>query len=982
MKPDSLDNDSGSTGTPDTTGETSEGVEAEADFPAEAPESERIPVAPPKPTPLYRLLSKWLLASEAWLRSRGGTGLRRGLQLFWALVALAGIVLLVGPVINKPLSLDDITGSASSATERWIARDFDVDYRISRAPDGTLRAEVEERISATFTEKTDEQGITRVLATQYQGHALRPGNVEATLDGAAITVGRAETANQLTLTLAGTERLQGDHEFVLRYELQDLAYPATDEASGQQVDLLEWDVFGPSWPQAFAGLDVQVTIPKEIDDRLIRQPRGSIAWTLVGAGAWLEPEPGAGSEVSYRFTNDQNIPPHAQAWFTMSFEAGTFTMPPLTPLHWVQVFGPIVPLAFLALTLLLAQAARAVAWGDTRGRAWLIAQFEPPKGISARMAAQILRAAPALELADALANSQQKGMKDKQRRPLLVAAAKVARRTGRVGDLPRAFSRYFAAPERRAQLAEGLRRVPRGFVRDLFIAAPIALTLVQWGLVRQLSHQVILSIVWWPVVFVLASTAIALLIIWIALTARPLTRRGALAKQHLLGIGIYAGQAQLLERAETREKLLPYAVLLAPPRTAGERIVGLIEGELGMKGVSSRWRISDFLSWPRIIIRALSAVIVIAAIALVSFFPTPFPSGSNYASYWGNLPGNLWTKVHSIDAVGELSRAADGTARVDVIERLEVEFSAEGRSVPQFVQQWPSIREGQELGLEVSSLTIDGEDAPFATQSDADTLLVRTTLVTVLEGTHEVQIEYALSSAAFATEHEGTTVDRVRWAALLDGWEYNDQWGYEPVPEPIRIEFRIDDELAALSTNAGWISQDTTTGDHPRDWQPSVVPFDNATSVDGAKAHVLELVEQEHGGWPFDFTVDDVGASVDFPAGTFTDTDAGARRWAQFHQILPQLALLVLAALGIGLGLFGAAHGAARSRRAFDPGVVRDLVWWLAPAAALGAAILFVWISVEVAADHPVLPLTGWPTLAALVACCTGIALTRRSRRP
>lgn len=132
--------------------------------------ADRIPDIAPKHSRLYVGLSGWMLATEARLRSHGGRRLRLGVTAFWSVVALAGAFLLAGPVINKPLTLDDITDSATTATARWIARDFSVDYQISVAPDGTLRAEVEERITAFFADDTDEQGIRRVLATQYQGH--------------------------------------------------------------------------------------------------------------------------------------------------------------------------------------------------------------------------------------------------------------------------------------------------------------------------------------------------------------------------------------------------------------------------------------------------------------------------------------------------------------------------------------------------------------------------------------------------------------------------------------------------------------------------------------------------------------------------------------------------------------------------------------------------------------------------------------------
>jgi hypothetical protein len=975
--------------------------------------AERIADDAPKHTALWVVLSRWLLGTEAWLRSHGGRRLRIGLRVFWGLVAIAGVVLLVGPVINPPLTLDDITNSASTVTDRWIAREFAVDYRISRAADGTLAAHVEERISASFPDGTDERGIQRVLGTQYQGHALDPSNVTATLDGQAVDVGRSETADQLTLTIDGGGTLQGDHSFVLDYDLANLAYLTTDTASGTPVDLLAWDVFGPSWPQGLAGLDVSVTLPNDLDDQLIRQPRGSVAWTLLSAGQWLSPEPGgASNEVTYGFTNDQNMPPHAQAGFTMAFQPGTFTMPSPTPLYWVQVFGPLAPLGFLVLTLLLALAARAVAWSDARGRPWFVAQSDPPADLSPRMAAQILRAPEAMELADALDVAQNggrgRGKKRDDHRARLIAAARVARRTGRIGDRPRALSRYLSAVERRTQLSSGLRRIPRGFVRDLFIAAPLALTVVQWGIVRQLSYQNVLAVVWWPVVFVIVSSIISAVVLWIALSSRPLTRRGALAKQYLLGIGVYAGRTGLLDRAATTDRVLPYAVLLAAPRTAGHDVAGLIEGEIGDADASEGWRTPSFLTWPRILIRVFTVLLVAGAIAAVALIPGPYPQSVDYLSYSGDLDGTLWTKVQSVDASAELSRTADSHARLGVTERLGVSFSDEGSDVPQFAQQWPNRLDGQDLGLQVQSVTIDGGAVPFVTQQDHDTLLLKTTLADVLTGSHDVQIDYALDSAAVAAPaasvQGGGVVDRVRWAALLDGWEYDSQWGDDPAPDPLRIEFRLSDELAALAASSGWITLDTDAGDEPRDWTPSVVPFGSVAAADAndtggttgtadaaattessstagaAQSHVLDLKQEQSGGWPFELTVDDLGAAADFPAGTFAGPDTGALQRSQFFAFLPLLAVLVLAALAFGLGIAGTVLGLARQSVALAPGAFRDLVRWLAPGAAIAAIILFVWASSDMPDDHPAfLPLI-LSTLAAVLGAAAGLAFTRSKR--
>ncbi|WP_066038843.1 DUF2207 domain-containing protein [Herbiconiux solani] len=998
-------------------------TEAESGPEQSDPGEERIADAPPQHTRLWVVLSRWLLATEAWLRSHGGPRLRWGIRGFWALVAAAGLLLLFGPVINAPLSLDDITDSADSATESWIARDFDVSYDVERTDDGHLTARVEERITAFFPEGVDEHGIRRVLATQYQGHALEPTVLGATMDGEPIDIARTESTDQLTLTLdrpdGTTDALQGDHDFMLSYELHDLAYLSTDQASGEPVQLLEWDVFGPDWGQALAGLEVSVTLPEDVDDRLVRQPRGTLAWLIIGGGEWLTAEPGAQpGTVTYSFENDQNIPPHAQARFAMSFDRGTFTLPEPTLLFWVQVYGPLAPLGILALTLLLALAARAVAWSDARGRPWFVAQYERPEGVSPRLAAQILREPAALELAARLGEVEDgaRGSGRKRRtgirpRPLSAArgeqlrrAARAAARTGRLGDRPRALAGYLTAPERRTQLTAGYRRIPRGFVRDLFIAAPIALTLVQWGLVRQLSHQTVLAVVWWPVAFVLVSSAVALVVLTIALTSRPLTRKGALVKQHLRGIGVYAERTRMLARGPSGEALLPYAVLLAPPREAGRRVLNLIIGDLGDADAGRGWRTPSFLTTPRLIIRLLGLVLVAGAIAAVALLPAPYPRSYDYASYWGDIPGTLFTKVRSMDAVAELTRDDDRRARLDVTERLEVEFDDQQSSVPQFAQQWPAERDGQDLGLQVTGVRVDGAEVPFDTSRDADTLLMTTRLVKVIAGAHDLEVDYSLGSAAFAGRGtDGGAVDQVRWAALLEGWDHDSAWGDDPVPDPLTIELRVDSELAGEAIGGGWITQDTTA-ESPSSWPETVLPFgsieagevygldpalepapdgsDADSSVPGGvESHELDLVPDEYGGWPFELRLSDTGARLDFPAGTFAGPDPGALQRHDLRQLVPMTAVLGTGGLALVLGAAGLLLRRRRRDLVSEPGTPRDLLRWLAPAAALSSLILFFWMTADMPDDRAeFLPLAAG-AVAGLVGGVVALVASRGLKR-
>ncbi|MGD8193137.1 DUF2207 domain-containing protein [Herbiconiux sp. P18] len=1007
-------------------------------------DQERIPDEPPRHTALWVVLSRWLLGTEAWLRSHGGARLRNGIRAFWAVVAAAGLVLLFGPVINAPLTLDDITGSAETVTDTWIARDFTVSYDIQRTDDGRLTARIEERITAQFPDGVDEHGIRRVLATQYQGHDLAPSDIAATMDGEPVDLGRAETSEDLTLTLdrpgGDQTALDGTHEFVLSYVLHDLAYSTVDESTGDPVDLLEWDVFGPDWQQGLSGLDVSVTLPDDVDAQLVRQPRGTLAWLLIGGGEWLTPETNAPGTVTYGFSNDQNMPPYAQARFRLSFEPGTFTMPAPTALYWVQVYGPLAPLAILALTLLFALAARAVAWSDARGRPWFVAQYDPPAAVSPRLAAQIVRQPVALELASRLDQAQAarrssgssswwkraaSARKAGRPRPLtadraerLRAAARAAARVGRIGDRPRALLAYLRAPERRSQVPAGYRRIPRGFVRDLFIAAPLALTLVQWGIVRQLSFQTKLAVVWWPVAFVLVSSAVALVVLAIALSSRPLTRKGALVKQHLRGIGVFAERTQLLKRGPLNERLVPYAVLLAPPREAGRQVGNLIIGELGDADAARGWRTSAFLTGPRLLLRLLGVAVVVAAIVAMSVLTPPYPRSYDYATYSGDVPGTLFTKVQSVDISAELGRDEERRARLAVTETLTVQFDDEGSSVPQFAQQWPNELEGQSLGLEVQSVRVDGAEVPFDTRPDADTVLMSTRLAEVLSGSHDVQVDYTLGSAAVAADGaDGGLVDRVRWAALLNGWEYDSGWGDDPAPDPVRVELRMSDELAAEVVEGGWLTEDTSSSEHPRSWDDAVLPFgaiaadevygvdpaiepdpaaeaDTAggdaasasASADGSSdgsSHVLELVPDAYGGWPFDLTVTDLGARLDFPAGTFAGPDAEAKNAMSLGQLAPMASVVGLGALALLLGFGGVLLKAARRELTTEPGAVRDLLLWFTTGVSVAGVLLFIWTSGDMPSDWPeLLPLALGGAAALLGGIAAVVAAYRPSKKP
>lgn len=964
------------------------------------PPAGSVSVDPPRHTPLWAALSAFLLSLEGWLRSHGGEPLRYTIRGFWMLVAAIGIFLLVGPVINKPMTLDDILSSADTATERWIARDLAVEYTVDIADDGTLVTRVEERITAFFPDDVDASGIERLLVTQYQGNELNPSDIEATLNGEPLEPRAVETPTELTLTLDAGERLTGDHEFVLRYTLQHLATDAIDEASGEPVQLLEWDVLGPNFGSAFTNFSMRLDLSDALTDSLVRDPRGGLAWTLLAASSWLEPEADspAGRSV-YELTNDQNIPPNANAWFTVVLEPGTVELPPPSTWFWVQTWGPLAPLVLLALTLLFAIAARAVAWSNARGRPWYVAQSEPPDDVSVRLAARILRSRRSLELAETLESHAllRRRTPAATRRASLEHVGHAARRAGRLGDLPRALRRYasLTLAESREQYARGFRRIPHGFVRDAFIWAPIALTIVQWGVVRQLSYQVPLAVVWWPAAFVAGSTVLAAVIVALAYTAHPLTTEGAVLRQHLQGVHLYAERTQLFARTTLRDPALAHAVLLADARDAGSAIAEQVEAELGPDRDPSAWRTPDFLTAPRLAVRALALLALVGTALTVALIPSPSIAGNDYAAYTYDF-GTYGTEIESFEADAVLTRSDDGRAVIAVTETVGLLMDGNTSQPGQVIRQWADSVNRQSLGLTIGEVRLDGRDVSHVVEREGDTQLVRTTMSEPLDGEHTLTVEYTLASAAVAAVRgqNGETVDRVHWVALLDGWRSR-FGGEDRVVEPFTFSMTADPALLDDAIVAGWDYRDPDTADRAEDWMIDAYPFGEVPDdlADGAyteraepaggglETYTLSLGTDADGGTPWAVDRPYSGVLLDFPAGTFTGPDDGALRAQTIADITPPAAAIAVGILALALGGLCAVGAPRRPSGDVAEGLARDVLRWLAPALGVSAVVLFVWITLELPADDPRLAISGIGALAGIAGGWLALAVGWRGPR-
>ncbi len=954
--------------------------------------SGRIPDPQPEHTPFFRWLARVLTAVETRLRARGDRTVRGGIIASWVALALIGVFLLFGPIINKPLDFDDVIDSAELSEVDWVARDAAIDYVVDRDDDGAFVAEVSETYTADFV-NGPESRVEREIVTEFRGHDVEFELVEATIDGVAAetTIDAQPTTTTIRLARADGADFSGTPEIRVSYVLHHLVSSEVDEATDRPIDELSWPLFAPTWPQATKGIEVSLTLAPEVNDALVRAPKAYVGWLLLSETVWLTPEAETAAGVRYAFTNDDTLPPNADVWIDASFAPGTFEQPPQTTLFWVQTYGPLIPLVLLGILLLFALAARRIVWADSAGEPWYLPRSTPPEE-SPGLVAQFLDRPRHAELVDALARvpRTRRGEPDarltEKRTSWLSAVARAGRRAGRAGNFPPVWRRSSRWSKDDLVVEEKLRWVPDSYVRDTFRCAPIALTLLQWGILRQLSEQVILTVVWWPFAFVVISTALALATLWVVQRPRPLTRSGALLMQQLRGIDAYAQATRLRDRGPVDDPLLPYALLFERPRRAGRAAAALAGQEAGDPHLGRGWRTEHFVSIPALLALAASIALFAGAVVTAATQPAPYMHSLDHISRFSDLPGTSLTQIEGFEIEATLERDAERRASLRVVEHHTVGF-ADGGRVPQFVREWPSTRLGQPLGTAVDAVRIDGDEVPFREIPQPQSLAVVTQLEEVLSGSHDVEIEYTLSTPVVDAVTDPETTQQLRWTALYTFWDdtfytnpSNPFDGDAPV-RPISLQLTVAPDLVDAIRGGGWIDSDMDrdripfeSGNWYEPWEMEFRTYSDDSQaydlrigserVDEDGALVVRLAVDEVESRPGDaegegppYTIDpdvnawltkydlgrtnDLGVRIDFAEGTFSGVDDEAFERYQTAYHLPYGLVLGLAGL-ITVASVGTMVMAVRSRRGASASLA-TIAFAAIPIATVAQCVAFGW---------------------------------------
>lgn len=263
-------------------------------------------------------------------------------------------------------------------------------YELGRDAQRHSTLRVTETLVAEFPDIDQNHGIVRDIPSSYDGHPVHLRILSVT-DGAGVS--RSYERSTTTVDGAGFVELKiGDHDGVSDYQhgaqTFRIVYTADDVTkhfSNTDDDEFYWDVNGTGWEQPFGSVTARVMLAP------------GLASAATGATSCYQGP--AGSTTSCPVTGDaadgvsasaEHLGPGENMTVAIGFASGTFATPVFGLLDYVPLTA-ILGVGGLLASLVLGLVFRFVIWRPRSGDP-IIAQYEPPAGVSAMLAANVVGA--------------------------------------------------------------------------------------------------------------------------------------------------------------------------------------------------------------------------------------------------------------------------------------------------------------------------------------------------------------------------------------------------------------------------------------------------------------------------------------------------------------------------------------------------------------------------------------------------------------
>ncbi len=261
--------------------------------------------------------------------------------------------------------------SARSDVSDFDFESFSAEYYLDTDSSGHASMRVVETLVARFPDFDQNRGIIRALPLTDGDYPLDVTMTSVTDgEGAPVYYERNDYDGFAEFALGTDEFVHGRTTYVLDYTINNPIRHFADSGG----DEFYWDINGTGWQQQFDTVSAKVILSQKLADALTGQASCYLGYYGESDQCDLSRND-SGTEFE---ASVGPVAPYNTLTLAIGFDGGTVVQPTLPRDSWIV---QIVPKVLLGIQALLAAAAiliRSVLWRDARGRGTIIAEYTPP----------------------------------------------------------------------------------------------------------------------------------------------------------------------------------------------------------------------------------------------------------------------------------------------------------------------------------------------------------------------------------------------------------------------------------------------------------------------------------------------------------------------------------------------------------------------------------------------------------------------------
>jgi uncharacterized membrane protein YgcG len=262
---------------------------------------------------------------------------------------------------------------------------FDATYALSQDSSKRSMLHTTETLVAVFPDFDQNRGIIRSIPTDYDGHSTHI-TVKSVTDGSghprSYSMGTDGDFTTITIAVPQGQYVHGTQTYVIDYTQTDVTkfFKDTDD------DEFYWDVNGTGWQQPFGEVSATVTVVRPLVSK------------LTGQNACYQGSQGSTQKCDITADNGtitakvEKLSAYQGMTLAIGFAPKTFANAPFNLIEKILEIVPVTFLLGLLAEILAVGGAIVLHYQLWRRRSGdpIIAQYEPPKGVSVMLAANIV----------------------------------------------------------------------------------------------------------------------------------------------------------------------------------------------------------------------------------------------------------------------------------------------------------------------------------------------------------------------------------------------------------------------------------------------------------------------------------------------------------------------------------------------------------------------------------------------------------------